>query len=149
MRSCFIVDGLESGGFAIGGGGCQGIGIVDDLIDGVDGLAFARAAADVEDPGDQMVVNVAGIGEGLEFGFLLHDEGGNSNGLGTMTAKNGAELIRHCGRCHENDSLDLDHAMRKGENTRTPQGMCRQGYVEKWWKKSDLGHGGLVAINTC
>ena len=54
MRSCFlfIVDGLESGGFAIGGGGCQRIGVVDDLIDGVNGLALAGTAADVEDAGD-------------------------------------------------------------------------------------------------
>ena len=95
-----------------------------------------------------MVVNVARIGERLKFSFLLHDEGGNSNGLGTMTTENGAKLTRHYGRCHGNDSLDLDQAMRKGENTRTPQGMSSQGYVEKWWKRSDLGHGGLVVIKT-
>ena len=63
MRSCFFIDDSERGGFAVGGGGCQGKRIVDNLIDGVDGLAFAGTAAHIEDPGDEMVVGVRGIRE--------------------------------------------------------------------------------------
>jgi hypothetical protein len=100
MCSCFVFFRLQRGGLAVSRSGSHGKGIVDDLIDGVYGFALAAAATNVEDPGDEMVVNVAGISEGLKFGFLLHDQGGNSNGLGTMTTENGAELVRHCGRCH-------------------------------------------------
>ena len=91
----------------VGGGGTQGIGIVDDLVDGIDRLAFAGAAAHVEDPGNQMVVHVAGIGEPLEFEFLSADEAWNANGLAAVAADDGAELTGDCGRCHGNDSLDL------------------------------------------
>ena len=52
QRGCFSIYGLESSGFAVGGRGCPGKGVVHNLIDGVDGLAFAGAAAHVEDAGN-------------------------------------------------------------------------------------------------
>jgi hypothetical protein len=64
------------------------------LIDGVDRLALARAATHIEDPGNQMVVHVSGIGESLELDFLSGDEAGNANRLATVAADYGAEFFR-------------------------------------------------------
>jgi hypothetical protein len=58
MCSCFVVFRLQRGRLAVSRSGSQGKGIVDDLIDGVDRLALAAAATNIEDPGDEMVVDV-------------------------------------------------------------------------------------------
>ena len=63
MNLSLYLSSLERGGLAIPGGRSHRIGIVDDLIDGVDRLALAAAATNIEDPGDEMVLDVRGIRE--------------------------------------------------------------------------------------
>jgi hypothetical protein len=92
MRSCFSIVELERGAFAISGRGRQGMRVVHDLVDGIDGLALAGTATHIEDPGNQMVVHIPGIGEPLKFEFLPSNKARNTNGLATVAADDGTEL---------------------------------------------------------
>jgi len=79
--------------------------MVNDLIDGINGFALAGTAADVEDAGNELVVNIVAIAGNLELAFPATYERGDANGLSTMTAQYSAKTFRHNRRCHENDSL--------------------------------------------
>jgi len=98
---------LERGGFAIRGRGSQGMGMVNNLVDGINRFAFAGTATDVEDPGNELVVNVVAIAGNLERTFPATDERWNANGFSTMTTQHSAKTFRHNRRCHEKDSLGL------------------------------------------
>jgi hypothetical protein len=114
--------------------------MVHDLIDGVDRLAFAGAAADVEDAGNQMVVHVSGIGEPLKFEFLPGNEAGNANGLATVAADDGAEFFRGYRGCHENDSLEFGPSLAETRGYRKAAGVVQLRIGGKAVEKSDRGH---------
>jgi hypothetical protein len=98
VKSC----GSENGRFTIHSAR-QGTGIVDDLVDGIDGFSFAAAAAYIENTRDELVVHIVGICGKLAF--PAGDESRNANTFATVTTQNGAKSFRYNRRCHENYSL--------------------------------------------
>jgi hypothetical protein len=66
---------------------------IDDLIDGVNGLFFARAAAKDKDTRDEVkCAAIVAFGTALGGGFLTHNWIGNADGLAAMTAQHSAKI---------------------------------------------------------
>jgi len=67
---------------------------IDDLIDGINRLAFARAAAKNKHPRDELKLRLVRLGPSLSFVVLAQNDVGNANRLTAMAAKNTAERLR-------------------------------------------------------
>jgi len=67
---------------------------IDDLIDGINRLAFARAAAKNKDPRDELKLGLVRLGLSVSFVVLAQNDAGNANRLTAMAAKNTAERLR-------------------------------------------------------
>ena len=131
---------LESGSFAIGGGRPQGIGIVHNLVDGINGFPCARSAANIEDAGDQLVVNIVGVARNLELTLPAGNDRRDANGFATVTAQYGAKTFRYDRRCHENCSLGLNSG--PGGSERIPKSALdvQSSISGKCAEKSDWRH---------
>ena len=77
-------------------GGCGFRIEIRDLIDGVNGLSFARAATKDEHTRDEMERTVVLFLAAMGRGFLAHYRIGNADWFATMMALDAAE-IRFCG----------------------------------------------------
>ncbi len=87
-------------------GGRMGLGAIDDLIDIVDGFFLAGAAPENEDAGHQVEVRIVFVVGGAAVGLFFHDQAGDADGLGTMAAKNAAEILLKSFYGHRDSSLD-------------------------------------------
>jgi len=76
----------------------DGVGEIDDLVDGIDGFTFTATAADIKYAGDELVLEARGVREALGFGLAAGDERGHANGLSTVATDNCAISFRDYGR---------------------------------------------------
>jgi hypothetical protein len=116
---------------------------VDDLVDGVNGLAFATTTTDMEYAGDELMPRAGGLCDPLKFGFPPGNRGRNANGLAAITADNGTKSLGNCRGCHEVYSLEFPADTVEARGYRKCAGNVQLKIVEGSVEKSDRGHGEL------
>src|SRR5215469_7692134 len=82
-------------------------GAINDLIDGVNRLPFAGAAAQDKDPRDQLKLRLVRLRPSMSFIILTQNDTGNANRLTAVAAKNTAERLRGRINRHGKDSLEV------------------------------------------